>query len=557
MRCRLAVLLLRCVAALIPAFSLFCTHSPAVNSGGGGSEVEVVGYIYLPGNEPAPSTQVKLIPFDYNPSVQSEPDDSLIDTTDSEGQYSFRNVAPGVYNILAIQLKQRTRTLITGVKADSGTITAPSGILHEPGAIRWLLLQPAQDNGYLIIPGTDIAVFAPAGSNEITIDSVPAGLIPELRYRILNDTVMVSVKNIEVNPVRTTIVSNPLWRYNRRVYLNTTNKGADVAKGVVGFPVLIRLTAERFDFTQAKSDGSDLRFMSAQGRALPHEIELWDAEKRIAAVWVKVDTVKGNDSTQFIVMHWGNSNAGSSSDGSAVFDTGTGFAGVWHLNEKGNETALDATANRFSGTAFNMINDPTPLGTIGYCRKFDGKSGYIRMDNTANSKLNFGQDDYFTVSAWVYADSLDDEYRTILSKGYRQYFLQLTIFPEKNMWQFSVFREQDHWNMSHTKATEKQWVYITGIRCGTTQYLYCNGELKGANAVFTQPLIADSLKTRNTSDDFTIGRFLTEAEFPIKGPCYFKGMIDEVRVCGTARSAEWIKLCYMNQRSDDKLIEFR
>ena len=181
------------------------------------------------------------------------------------------------------------------------------------------------------------------------------------------------------------------------------------------------------------------------------------------------------------------------------------------------------------------------------------------MPNTADSRLNFAQDGYFTVSAWVYADTFDGEFRTIVAKGYRQYFLQLSNFPEKNLWQFSVFREENHWNMSHTKAVgaEKQWVQLTGVRQGTTQYLYYNGELKGTNRRYIQPLIPDSLTTRSTADDFIIGRFLTEAEFPINGPCYFKGMIDEVRVSSTARSADWIKLCYMNQRSDDKLVQFR
>ena len=109
--------------------------------------------------------------------------------------------------------------------------------------------------------------------------------------------------------------------------------------------------------------------------------------------------------------------------------------------------------------------------------------------------------------------------------------------------------------MSHTSAADKQWVLLTGVRHGTDQNLYCNGELvvKTVNTsqVFSQP----DTYLRDTSDDFTIGRFFKEATFPITGYCYFKGAIDEVRVCGTVRSADWIKLCYMNQRSDDKLVQ--
>ena len=38
---------------------------------------------------------------------------------------------------------------------------------------------------------------------------------------------------------------------------------------------------------------------------------------------------------------------------------------------------------------------------------------------------------------------------------------------------------------------------------------------------------------------------------------YWNGKIDEVRVEKVARSADWIKLCFMNQREDDKLVRFK
>jgi hypothetical protein len=38
---------------------------------------------------------------------------------------------------------------------------------------------------------------------------------------------------------------------------------------------------------------------------------------------------------------------------------------------------------------------------------------------------------------------------------------------------------------------------------------------------------------------------------------FFIGCIDEVRVTSTAQSPDWIKLCYMNQKSDDLLVLFQ
>lgn len=37
----------------------------------------------------------------------------------------------------------------------------------------------------------------------------------------------------------------------------------------------------------------------------------------------------------------------------------------------------------------------------------------------------------------------------------------------------------------------------------------------------------------------------------------FFGTIDEVRVCRVARSADWIKLCCMNQKEQDALVLFK
>ncbi len=540
----------------IAALTLSCMQPPT--AGGGGSEVEVVGVVYMHGSEPAPATQVKLILRDYDPTVMAPIADSMIDTSDAQGRYSFRNVAPGSYNVQALQLEQRTRMLVTGVEADSGTVTVHPETLREPGAIRLLLLDCAERDGFAIIPGTEIAISVPAGRDEILLDSVPAGNISEVRYKVLDDTTAVSILDVAVGSAATTTLYNPSWRYRRDIVLNTSNTGAGTAGDVFGFPVLVRLTGENFDFARAEGDGSDIRFTSSHGFALPHAIERWDSGGRSALLWVKADTVRGGDSTQFMTMYWGNPDAPDASNGEAVFDTAAGFQGVWHLDENGNDPALDATANRFNGTAYDMLGDDSPAeAPIGSARSFDGSSSYITMPNTAGGKLNFGTNDHFSVSAWVYIDSFDDEYRTILSKGYRQYFLQVTQFPRSDLWQFSVFGDTSKWIMSHTEAAEKQWVFLTAVRSGTEQDIYCNGELVVKNAVTSQVYSQPETYVRDTTDDFTIGRFFKEATFPVTGYCHYRGAIDEVRVCSVARGADWIRLCYMNQRSDDRLLRFR
>jgi hypothetical protein len=109
--------------------------------------------------------------------------------------------------------------------------------------------------------------------------------------------------------------------------------------------------------------------------------------------------------------------------------------------------------------------------------------------------------------------------------------------------------------MSTSAAEENKWTLLTGVISDTVQSLYCDGTLVASvTATYTHPVKL----ARDTSDQFTIGRFFTEPTYPARfGYCHFKGKIDEVVVSSHARDAGWILLCYLNQGSEDKLVRFK
>jgi hypothetical protein len=324
---------------------------------------------------------------------------------------------------------------------------------------------------------------------------------------------------------------------------------------VYGFPILIRLTSNTFDFTQAKTDGADIRFTSSDGKPLPYEIDHWDAVKKNAQIWVKADTVFGNVSTQSITMYWGYSTAADSSTSTAVFDTAEGFQGVWHLGDEWGDSFHDATLNQYYGISPDSARPQIADGTIGTCNVFNGSGDFITMPGTANSKLNFPENSFFTVSAWAMLNSFDNTSHLIVSKGYEQYYLRLGYLPSYSpLWEFAQFSESTDWQTSSYPATSKQWVLITGVRRGSRQYLYCNDILVDSlSQAWPNPTA-----TRNTTNDLSIGGFLQQVTNPeYEGYCYFNGAIDEVRILSTAQSADWVRLCYMNQRPDDRLVVFR
>ena len=111
------------------------------------------------------------------------------------------------------------------------------------------------------------------------------------------------------------------WRHSGSLYLLTTPEGANLPASASedGFPLLVRLHRDYFDFSQAKPNGEDIRF-SADGKALAYQVEEWDAAKGTACIWVRIPAIKGN-ARQEIRLHWGKADAASESSGAAVFDS--------------------------------------------------------------------------------------------------------------------------------------------------------------------------------------------------------------------------------------------
>ncbi len=157
-------------------------------------------------------------------------------------------------------------------------------------------------------------------------------------------------------------------------YIVTLTAPTGVATDQANFPVLIRLTSSTFSpsiFSQANSDGSDIRFSKMDGTTpQPYQIERWDNANQVAEIWVKIDNVVGTTNggqTQF-KMYWGNTGATSQSNGANVFNSSNGFLGVWHLNEQGNTNFAgyaDATGV-YPGTGNNMVSGDQVSGQIAY-----------------------------------------------------------------------------------------------------------------------------------------------------------------------------------------------
>jgi len=177
------------------------------------------------------------------------------------------------------------------------------------------------------------------------------------------------------------------WSHSQEIILNTSNTGANVTGSVHGFPVLIRLNPSNFSgFASTLAQGADVRFAKSNGAALSYEIERWvdgSNNRDTAEIWVKVDTVYGNNGSQNIVMYWGNPGALSISNGAGAFDTANGFAGVWHLGEN-SDSMYDATGNGFNGKKYGSTTAP---GMVGDAESYTS-GDYARIPGLLKSPSN-------------------------------------------------------------------------------------------------------------------------------------------------------------------------
>ncbi|HAO99540.1 MAG TPA: hypothetical protein DCQ83_05800, partial [Fibrobacteres bacterium] len=161
------------------------------------------------------------------------------------------------------------------------------------------------------------------------------------------------------------------WLNYKDITINTSAAGANVTGDVARYPLLVRLDSNSFTDFAVSGTKASIRF--ARGSVhLPYQVERWDsAGGNVAEIWVLVDSVYGNNSSQSIRMYWSSVGAGDSSSSSGVFNTSNNFQAVWHMNgATATSNELDATNNNFTATYFQSAGSTTPLSTggIGYSR---------------------------------------------------------------------------------------------------------------------------------------------------------------------------------------------
>lgn len=332
------------------------------------------------------------------------------------------------------------------------------------------------------------------------------------------------------------------WSHSMEVILDTSPGGADVASTVTGFPVLIRLQAADFKFSESAGRGRDIRILDAAGALLPHQIESWDSGGARASIWVRVGTIQGNTPGQVMRMLWGNPAAAEIGNGAAVFPASEGYLGVWHLGGPGTTARPNAVGAANPAKPGNFEGKEGRPGLIGACDSLDGADDHL--------SLGEGFEDFsggFTFSIWAFPTAIMSWARLLdLGNGTAKENILVARFESSNKLYFHS-RNPEEGNMVSkvdSMFVSNQWQHISVTFSGGRATTFRNG-----NPVRTDTGLASMAKVKRISN--FLGRSNWTADE------YFQGKLDEATISSTARSAAWIRLGYQNQKTGQSLVRFR
>lgn len=311
---------------------------------------------------------------------------------------------------------------------------------------------------------------------------------------------------------------NKDWQYRKAVTVDTSPSGINASGAIGRTVVLVKLTSGNFTFTEALTNGADIKFVDSDDKTpLASHVEKFDPQTGIAYVWVSIPTLNGGEKKQ-IWLYFGNETAGASSDAKATFDAD--HSAVYHFADNAGQPSADVTAN-----GNNAQNGPAGVdeaGVIGRAAQFPGQ-GQLQIAPTPSLAMPAAQP--FTFTAWVKAGASGGD-AAIFQRG----AFAIGLSNGTPFVALGGARTQ-----ATTQVKPGEWAHIGVVADGTTLKIYVNGVEAGAASVALPAL----------DGPIAIGG---AAGMP------FTGSIDEARISKTARPAAMLLAMASAEGSSGKLV---
>ncbi len=316
---------------------------------------------------------------------------------------------------------------------------------------------------------------------------------------------------------------NDDWSSRRQITVDAAATGADIQETLSDVPILIRLHAGNFGyFADLAENGRDVRFMKDDKTPLHYQVEHVDVLSEIGLIWVKLPQVRGGVSNDDFWMYYGNGNAPDGSDSKSLYDTAQGL--VYHFKE-GEALPQDATA--YASHASASKAQVEVAGWIGAAAKFTG-AGPVTINPVP--QLAIAIDKGWTFSTWIRFDQPQNGAK-LLDAHEGATGLEAAI--EGSSLTVRWLGSNGISEIATANLKQGQWQHITIVARPDKLELFVDGLSVGSTPI--------TLSTLNPSIDLGTN---------------FIGLLDEVQIANTARSADWIKLNFRSQSPDFSVLGF-
>ncbi len=301
---------------------------------------------------------------------------------------------------------------------------------------------------------------------------------------------------------------NADWSERAKITLNTSSQGLETKEAASGVAVAVRLHSGNFDFTAAKEDGSDLRVVAGDDKTpLKFSVERFDSINELAVLWVQIPSVLPGTDKNIFYVYGGNAKAAAESADASGFDAATVIA--LHFSDK------PAGADQLGAVKPQGTLVTEPNGLLATSAKLNGEAIVYALSD----KPVIDAGNQLTVSLWV---KLDDVQRaTLLNWG----GLTLSLSGGK------LVARADKAEVTGGDVPAARWTQLA-LRLGLGKAtLFVNGA-QVAQGDLATPALGSSLRLGEGA----------------------RGLMDEVQVAATLRSADWIAVAAGAQGAESKLV---
>jgi hypothetical protein len=311
---------------------------------------------------------------------------------------------------------------------------------------------------------------------------------------------------------------NEGWQYRKTITVDHSRVAGDLNN----FPMLLDITDSGLA-AHAQADGDDIIFTSITGEAarLCHEVESYSSGTGRLIAWINMPYLSSTTDT-VLYMYYGNPTATSQENVTGVWDSN--YVLVMHLSESSG-TAFDSSSYGNNGTTVDGVNQGV-AGKIDSAANFDGINDHINITDSSSLEGMSA----LSIQMWV--KHTTQHANGIVSKGgaAATYLVQTWSSPYEGIY-LAVNGLGDRAVAPPPPLNE--WYYVCGVSTGSQLLIYVNGSHAATSSKATSVPVDDTAVQIGQNG---VGAF-------------YNGLVDEVRISKTARTATWIATEYNNQNS--------